>query len=93
MATPPAATASSPPAGPLGKASIADLHKSRVAVFSIPACPYCKRAKEALTIAGIPYVDVNVGHDDALRQLVRDVTGKRTVPQVGDGRSGADCLT
>ncbi|EFJ53261.1 hypothetical protein VOLCADRAFT_115835 [Volvox carteri f. nagariensis] len=69
------------PQGPLGTASHADLSQARVAVVSIPACPYCKKAKDALTRAGIPYVDVNVASDQSLRQLVRDITGSRTVPQ------------
>ncbi|KXZ42590.1 hypothetical protein GPECTOR_132g602 [Gonium pectorale] len=62
---------------------VADLRSARVAVMSTPACPYCKRAKEALSGAGVSYVDVNVGSDEALRQVVRELTGKRTVPQVG----------
>ncbi|GLC71620.1 hypothetical protein PLESTF_001142000 [Pleodorina starrii] len=68
------------------------LRQARVVVMSTPACPYCKRAKEALASAGIPYVDVNVGIDEALRQKVRDVTGKRTVPQIFlAGRSIGGC--
>ncbi len=57
-------------------------------VVSTPACPYCKRAKEALTAAGIPYAEVNVGTDSALRQMVRIVSGSRTVPQVGVAAAG-----
>ncbi|GFR43319.1 hypothetical protein Agub_g4387 [Astrephomene gubernaculifera] len=70
----------------------ADVRTARVAVMSTPACPYCKRAKEALTSAGIAFVDVNIGADEALRQTVRELTGKRTVPQIFvGGRSIGGC--
>ncbi|GLI62777.1 hypothetical protein VaNZ11_005523 [Volvox africanus] len=79
-------------AGPLGATLDADLSRAHVAVMSIPACPYCKRAKEALNTAGIPYVDINVDSDQSLRQLVREITGKRTVPQIFlGGRSVGGC--
>ncbi|GIL75698.1 hypothetical protein Vretimale_15254 [Volvox reticuliferus] len=79
-------------AGPQGAALDDDLSRAPVAVMSIPACPYCKRAKEALTTAGIPYVDINVDSDQSLRQLVREITGKRTVPQIFlAGRSVGGC--
>ncbi|GIL48820.1 hypothetical protein Vafri_5253 [Volvox africanus] len=78
--------------GPLGAALDADLSRAHVAVMSIPACPYCKRAKEALTTAGIPYLDINIDSDQSLRQLVREITGKRTVPQIFlAGRSVGGC--
>lgn len=73
---------SEPLSCPLGPNSDTDLRQALVAVMSTPACSYCKRTKEALTSAGISYVDVNVGCDTSLRYLVQRITGKRTVPQV-----------
>ncbi|KAG2439584.1 hypothetical protein HXX76_004936 [Chlamydomonas incerta] len=72
-----------------------DLTSARVAVMTTPACPYCRRAKEALTQGGWAYVEVDVAGDERLRQAVRDVTGKRTVPQIfvgGRGVGGCDDL-
>lgn len=84
--TAPAAAASgaSAAAAPAPSSALtSDLTSARVAVMTTPACPYCRRAKEALTQGGWSYVEVDVAADEKLRQAVRDVTGKRTVPQVG----------
>lgn len=61
---------------------------SAVVVFSIPACPYCKKAKEALAQAGVAFVDVDVSKDEQLRAKVREVSGSRTVPQVSGSAWG-----
>ncbi|PNH06292.1 hypothetical protein TSOC_007355 [Tetrabaena socialis] len=58
------------------------LGSALVAVATTPACPYCKRAKQALAEGGVAFVEVDVGGDEALRQLVRQITGQRTVPQL-----------
>ncbi|KAG2432426.1 hypothetical protein HYH02_012997 [Chlamydomonas schloesseri] len=92
---PAAAAASGAAAAPSSAALTSDLTSARVAVMTTPACPYCRRAKEALTQAGVSYVEVDVAADEKLRQAVRDVTGKRTVPQIfvgGRGVGGCDDL-
>lgn len=53
-----------------------------VVVFTTSGCPYCRRAKEALTAEGIQYKEVDVSYDTNLRAVLKDTTGSRTVPQV-----------
>jgi len=89
------ATATSALAAKWDDASFKKLESSPIVVVSIPACPYCKRAKEALTQAGYQYVDLDASVDTELRQAVRDVTGIRTVPQIfvgGASIGGSDAL-
>lgn len=55
---------------------------ARVEIYTTASCPFCVRAKRLLDARGIPYDEVNVGRDAALRaELVRR-TGRRTVPQI-----------
>lgn len=58
------------------------LDTAQVVVFSTPACPYCKKAKELLKLQGVAFAEVNVGDSAALRQELRDATASKTVPQV-----------
>ncbi len=60
----------------------ADVHTARIAVVSIPGCPYCNRSKEALRTSGYEFVNVDVSGNEPLRQRVRELTSQRTVPQV-----------
>lgn len=54
-----------------------------VKIFTTAYCPYCVRAKRLLTQKGVPYEEIDVGNDDALReQMVKDAGGRRTVPQI-----------
>jgi glutaredoxin len=58
-----------------------------VVIFTTKACPYCRKAKGELAARQVPYREVGV--DDAqLRTVLREVTGSRTVPQVGVGGGG-----
>jgi GrxC family glutaredoxin len=60
---------------------------ARVEVYTTPFCPYCVRAKRLLTERGIPFDEVDVADDDALRADLIRRTGRRTVPQIFiDGR-------
>ena len=70
---------STPPASASQSASLRD---AKVVVVSTRACPYCKKAKEALGSAGVAYVEVDVSEAQDLRAQVREATGSRTVPQV-----------
>jgi glutaredoxin 3 len=61
---------------------------ARVEIYTTPVCPYCVRAKRLLQARGIPYDEIDVGSDDALRVAIVERTGRRTVPQIFiDGRS------
>jgi len=54
----------------------------RVQVYTTPSCSYCVRAKRLLEARGIPFVEIDVAHDDALRAEIIERTGRRTVPQI-----------
>jgi glutaredoxin 3 len=54
----------------------------RVHVYTTPSCPYCVRAKRLLEARGIPFVEIDVAHDDVLRAEIMERTGRRTVPQI-----------
>jgi glutaredoxin 3 len=61
---------------------------ARVEIYTTSSCPYCIRAKRLLEARGIPFSEIDVGSDDALRADVMQRTGRRTVPQIFiDGRS------
>lgn len=60
----------------------------RVEVYTTPSCPFCVRAKRLLEARRIPFREVDVAGDDALRADLVARTGRRTVPQIFiDGRS------
>jgi GrxC family glutaredoxin len=54
----------------------------RVQVYTTPSCSYCVRAKRLLEARGIPFVEIDVAYDDALRAEIMERTGRRTVPQI-----------
>ena len=53
-----------------------------VTMYSTPYCGYCVVAKRLLESRGIPYEDIDVSGDMAKREWLRNVTGRRTVPQI-----------
>ncbi|XP_076841475.1 uncharacterized protein LOC143485787 isoform X2 [Brachyhypopomus gauderio] len=53
-----------------------------VTVYSVSGCPHCLQAKAALGALGLPVCDIDVGHDDALRTRLQELTGSSTVPQI-----------
>lgn len=56
---------------------------ARVIVYTTPVCPYCVQAKRLLGERSIPYDEIDVGTDDALRdEMIERAGGKRTVPQI-----------
>ena len=56
-----------------------------VVVYTTPVCPYCVQAKQLLKRKGVPFREVDVGRDDALREDVMRRSGRRTVPQIWIG--------
>lgn len=56
-----------------------------VVIYTTPICPYCVMAKQLLKRKGVPYREINVSGDDALRQEVMQRSGRRTVPQIWIG--------
>jgi len=55
---------------------------ARFEIYTTPSCPFCVRAKRLLQARGIPYDEIDVAGDDALRADLVRRTGRRTVPQI-----------
>ena len=55
---------------------------TRVKLYTTTSCPFCIRAKRLLEARGIPFEEIDVGNDDALREEIIQRTGRRTVPQI-----------
>ena len=55
---------------------------TRVKLYTTMTCPFCIRAKRLLGARGIPFEEIDVGNDDALREEIIQRTGRRTVPQI-----------
>jgi len=56
---------------------------ARVKIYTTSMCPFCVQAKRLLHERRIPYDEVNVENDDALRmEMVTRAQGRRTVPQI-----------
>jgi len=54
----------------------------RVFVYTTPICAYCVRAKALLKKKGIPFREVDVDADPALRRWMVEASGRRTVPEI-----------
>lgn len=55
---------------------------ARVVIYTTDYCPYCVRAKALLRHKGVPFEEVDVGNDEALREHMIQASGRRTVPQI-----------
>ena len=54
-----------------------------VRLYTTPICPYCVRAKSLLKSKGIPFTEIDVTDDAALREkMVEMAGGRRTVPEI-----------
>jgi glutaredoxin 3 len=54
-----------------------------VTIYTTNACPYCRQAERFLEAQQVPFTNVDVSGDDALRaKLVELSGGRRTVPQI-----------
>lgn len=58
---------------------------AEVIVYTTAVCPYCVNAKRLLTEKGVPFKEVRVDLDPALRQEVMARSRQRTVPQIWIG--------
>lgn len=61
-----------------------------VRVYSTLFCPYCVMAKRLLTGKGVSFQEIRVDEDQARREEMMRISGRRTVPQifVGDTHVG-----
>jgi glutaredoxin 3 len=53
-----------------------------IKVYTTTYCPYCVRAKSLLKSKDIPYEEIDVTTDHALRERMVVDSGRRTVPQI-----------
>jgi len=60
-------------------------------MYTTGVCPYCIRAKQFLKSKGVEQIEeIRIDIDPAARNLMMEVTGRRTVPQIfiGDTHVG-----
>ena len=54
-----------------------------VTVYTTNYCPYCRQAEGLLTKKGVPFTNVDVTTDDAMREKLVELSGgRKTVPQI-----------
>ena len=59
------------------------LSKNQITLYTTTYCPYCTYAKDFLTTQNLPFTEVDVTEDHALREaLVERTGGRTTVPQI-----------
>jgi glutathione S-transferase len=59
-----------------------------IVLYRLQACPYCERVVRVLDDLGLDYRSRFVEPMHAERNVVKRLTGKRTVPAVVDERTG-----
>lgn len=62
-----------------------------VEIYTTPYCGYCRAAKALLTRKNVPFTEIDVSADPALRQaMIARANGRMTVPQIfiGDTHVG-----
>jgi glutaredoxin 3 len=60
---------------------------AKIEIYTTRWCGYCVRAKTLLDSHGLEYQEISLDDDPAFRQLLLDLTGGWTVPQIlVDGR-------
>ena len=54
-----------------------------VDIYTTPICPYCVRAKALLTKKGVAFREIDISHNDTLREAMTTKSGgRRSVPQI-----------
>jgi glutaredoxin 3 len=53
-----------------------------VTLYGNATCPYCGAARMLLTKKGVPFTNIDVGSDTALRSEMEERSSSRTVPQI-----------
>ena len=56
--------------------------KPRIRIYGSEYCGYCVAARMLLDRKGLAYEDVPVGSDAALRKIMEEKSGGRTLPQI-----------
>lgn len=58
-----------------------------VRVYSTLFCPYCVMAKRLLSGKGVNFEEIRVDEDQARREEMMRISGRRTVPQIFVGET------
>ena len=59
-----------------------------VKMYTTAVCPYCIRAKQVLKAKGVEQIEeIRIDLDPAQRDHMRQITGRRTVPQIYVGET------
>jgi glutaredoxin 3 len=53
-----------------------------IVVYSTARCPYCDQAKQLLQQKHLSYTEIRVDTDEAEREKMITLSGRRTVPQI-----------
>lgn len=53
-----------------------------VVIYTTKTCPYCVMAKQLLDKKGLSYTEIYVDEDEAAREKMMSLSGRRTVPQI-----------
>lgn len=67
----------------------------KVIIYTTDYCPHCHRAKRLLQSKHIPFQEIDVTNDQAIRDEIEEKTGHMTVPIIFIGEEfigGADEL-
>ncbi len=57
----------------------------KVVIYTTNSCPYCHAAKEFLKSKKVEFENIDVSHDDAMREKLVQMSGQETVPQIFSG--------
>ena len=58
---------------------------AHVRMYTTSICPYCEMAKQLLTRKGVAFEEIDVLGKPALRDEMRERSGRSTVPQIWIG--------
>lgn len=57
--------------------------QTQIIVYTKDCCPYCTHAKNLLSAKNLPFVEVDITHDENLRnECFSKANGQKTVPQI-----------
>lgn len=56
------------------------MQEKRLILFTLPGCPYCKKAEEALEAKGEKYEKIEVPKNHEERTLLKQLSGQTSVP-------------
>jgi len=54
----------------------------QVVIYTTKYCPYCTAAKQFLNSKKVPFQEIDVSNDAAMREKLVQLSGQQTVPQI-----------